>query len=200
ATCQAGGQAADLGTQRDDRLLALRLDLCLAGVDNAGRLDLGLLTQLSDDRGSLLTRLLTDARSFVPSLGELLVELSQLGVGLGLLRLGSRQSTFDGGGALGVRLLESRHDELLHQHDECDAEDHWEDELDGGREEEVGLPPRGPYDLSLHVQVLLLDSDGYQRVMTSLADHEGEGDTDDGEGLSQGEAQDGDRLETTLRL
>ena len=46
---QAGREGADLGTQRGDRLLALRLDLRLAVLDDAGGLGLGLLAHLGDD-------------------------------------------------------------------------------------------------------------------------------------------------------
>ena len=108
ATGQRRGQRADLGTQRGDRLLALRLDLGLAVLDDARRLGLSLLTHLGDDLGTLLTRLLTDARRLVTGLGELLLELGELGVGLGLLGLGRLEATLDGGRALGERLLEVR--------------------------------------------------------------------------------------------
>ena len=83
-----GGQRADLGTERGDRLLALGLDLGVRVLDDARRLGLRLLAHLGDDRRTLLTRVLADARRLVPGVAELLLELGQLGVGLGLLGLG----------------------------------------------------------------------------------------------------------------
>ena len=45
----AGGERADLGPERGDRLLALGLDLGLAVLDDPRRLGLGLLAHLGDD-------------------------------------------------------------------------------------------------------------------------------------------------------
>ena len=74
--------------ERGDRLLALGLDLGVRVLDDARRLGLRLLAHLRDDRRTLLARLLADARRLVPGVAELLLELGQLGVGLGLLGLG----------------------------------------------------------------------------------------------------------------
>ena len=95
------GQRADLGPERGDRLLALGLDLrlCACSTMRAG-LGLGLLPHLGDDRRTLLARLLADAAGLVAGVGELRLELllGQLGVGLGLLRLGELlRIALDGG-------------------------------------------------------------------------------------------------------
>ena len=82
-------------------------------LDDARGLGLGLLAHLRDDLRALLARLLADPRGLVPGVGELLLELGELGVGLGLLGLGRLQPTLDRRGALGERLLELRDDELL---------------------------------------------------------------------------------------
>src|SRR4051794_5786790 len=86
-TGQAGRQGANLGTERGEGLLALRLDLSLAGFHDASRLGLSLLAEFGDDRRTLLAGFLADASSLVTGIGKLLVELCELGVSFGLLRL-----------------------------------------------------------------------------------------------------------------
>src|SRR5688572_8642432 len=88
AAGETGREGADLGTQGGDRLQALRLDLRLAVLDDPRGLGLGLVPHLGDDLGPLLPSLLADARCLVPRVGELLLQLGELGVGLGLLGLG----------------------------------------------------------------------------------------------------------------
>ena len=84
---QVGGQRADFGTQRGQRLLALRVDLRVRGLGETPRLGLRLLAHLGDDLGALFPGLLAEAGGFVPGLGELLAVLLEgpLGFGLGLL-------------------------------------------------------------------------------------------------------------------
>src|SRR5688500_6950332 len=124
---EAGREGADLGTQRGDRLLALGLDLRLAVLDDPRGLGLGLLPHLGDDRRTLLACLLTDARGLVPGVGELLLELGELRVGLGLLGLGRAQATLDRLRALPEGPLEARHDELAQKHVEDREDDEGED-------------------------------------------------------------------------
>ncbi len=91
-------------------------------LDDARRLGLRLLAHLRDDRRTLLARLLADAGGLVPGVAELLLELGELGVGLGLLGLGRLQPALDRGGPLGERLLEVGDDPLLDR-EEQQAED-----------------------------------------------------------------------------
>ena len=113
AAGQAGRECADLGPQRGDRLLALRLDLGLAVLDDPSGLDLRLLAHLDHDLGALLARLLADPGRLVPRLAEALLEIGQAGVRLGLLGLGGRDAALDRLGALREGLLEARDDVLL---------------------------------------------------------------------------------------
>ena len=91
--------------------------------------------------GALLAGLLADPGGLVPGVAELLLELGQLGVGLGLLGLGLLQAALDRRGALGVGLLEVRDDELLDREEEQTEDDEREDDLDRVRDERVAAPP-----------------------------------------------------------
>src|SRR6185436_2040594 len=115
ATGEGGGQRAHLAAQRGDRVQALGLDLRVRVLDYACGLGL---------------RLLADAGGLVPGVAELLLELGQLGVGLGLLGLGRLQAALDGGRPVGEGLLEVRYDELLDSEEQQSEDDQRQDDLD----------------------------------------------------------------------
>src|SRR6476620_9247536 len=126
---QVGGETTHLGAQRDDRLLALGLDLLLRRLREAAGLGLGLAAHLGDDQGALLAGLLADAGSLGAGLGELRLVLLESRLGLLLGLLGLLHAALDRGGALGIRLLEVRHHHLRHDPVQDRERDEAEDQL-----------------------------------------------------------------------
>ena len=126
---QIGGEAAHLGAQRDDGLLALGLDLLLRSLGDPSSPGLRLPTHLGDDRSPLLAGLLADPSGLGAGLGQPGRCTAPEPPGLLLGLLGLLHAALDRGGALGVRLLEVR-DDLLGDDPEQDREgDETEDQL-----------------------------------------------------------------------
>jgi hypothetical protein len=103
ATGEVERQGADLAAQRDERRLALRLDLRVRGGGQARGLGGCGLLGLGDDLLAVLTGGVADLAGLLASLGELRRVLLERGLGLALRLVGLRDVALDGGARLSSR-------------------------------------------------------------------------------------------------
>jgi hypothetical protein len=111
---QVDGEAAHLGAERNERRLALRLDLGGGACADARRLRRRLLLELGEDVLAVSTCLLADAAGFGTGLGQLRRVLLQgrLSLTLRVIRLGD----------VALDCLRALVEQLLHAR-ECDLEE-----------------------------------------------------------------------------
>ena len=134
---QVGGELAHVLAQRLSGLLAVGLDLGVAGGDDLFALPLALRAHLRDERGALLLRLLAQPRGLVPGLGELGLVLLEHALGLGLRGLGLLDPALDGLAALFQNLVDVREELLGEEAEDDDEGDQADDQLGDRRDEGV---------------------------------------------------------------
>src|SRR6202008_5158223 len=85
---QLSPQRPDLGPERDQRLLPLRIDLGLGGLGDPASLGLGALAHLGDDLRALLAGLFAHPRRLVLGVLKLGAVLREHRLGFGLSLVG----------------------------------------------------------------------------------------------------------------
>ena len=185
---QVGGELAHVLAQRGRGGLAVGLDLGVTGGDDLLALPLAFRAHLRDERGALLLRLLAQARGLVAGLGELSLVLLKNALGLGLGGLGLLDTAFDGLATLVQNLVDVREELLGEEAEDDDEGDQADDELGDRRDERVlrllgrQRPGRSHQCLSSEC-----GSSGSRRSVTVDERHD---ETDQGERLTEGEAED----------
>ena len=137
ASGQVDRQRADLAAQRDERGLALGLDLRVGRSRQARSFGRSGVLCLGDDLAAVLTGGIADLAGFLARTGELrgvLLE-SRFGAPLGLICL--RDVALDRGGSLVQQLLEARQRDLPEDEEDDDEAHRRPDDVVPGRDERV---------------------------------------------------------------
>ena len=137
AAGEVDGERADLAAQRDERRLALGLDLRVRGRGRRGGLGGRGVLRLGDDLLAVLTGGIADLTGLLARVGELRGVLLERRLGLALGLVGLRDVAFDGLGALVEQLLQPRKRDLPEDEEDDDEADRRPDDVVPRREERV---------------------------------------------------------------